>query len=379
MRSLPRSIAVVAVLLLAGCSAGGDASTSEPASDVGGVESQESAADEAAAPAEDRGVDAGTGTDVNLSNQEFVVSGSLSMTVEDPHAVAEQAALLVERVGGKVQERNEQVSAEAEATSVYLVVRIPSDQVTVTLADLEELGTVQDLSLVTTEVTAQARDLDARIRALEISIARLEDLLGRAGSITEIVNAEQVLTDRQVELESVQAQKTALAEQIAMSTIRLELWTEATAPEPEPEPGFWGGLVSGWNALVGTTRDVLHVVGVLLPWLAAGALLTAVIIYVGRWLGRRQAAKAPSAAPSGPTTSLPWDARRGAARPAYPSGYAGQGPMDARPVPQPPAAPAAPEPAPAPPAPTEPAPTEPAPTAPGAVARRTKRSPTPPG
>ena len=374
MRSLVRSIAVVAVLLLAGCSAGSDSSTMEPASDGGGVQSEESAGDEAAAPSEDRGVDTDTG--VSLSNLEFVVSGSLSMTVDDPHATAEQAALLVERVGGYVQERNEQVSAEAEMSSAYLVVRIPSDQVTVTLADLEELGTVQDLSLISTEVTDQVRDLAARIRALEISIARLEDLLERAGTITEIVNAEQVLTDRQVELESVQAQQAALADQVAMSTIRLELWTEATVPEPDPEPGFWGGLVSGWNALVDTTSNVLHVLGILLPWLVAGALLTAVVVFVSRWLGRRQAAKAPSAAPSGPTTSLPWDARRGPAGPAHPSGHDGPGPMDVRQAPQAPAA-TPPQPV-AQAAPAQMPAAEPPAETPDAAAGDTEGSPTPP-
>ena len=372
MRSLVRSIAVVAVLLLAGCSASGETSSMEPASDVGGVQNEESAGDEAAAPSEDRGVDTG----VSLSNLEFVVSGSLSMTVDDPHATAEQAALLVERVGGYVQERNEQVSAEAEMSSAYLVVRIPSDQVTVTLADLEELGTVQDLSLISTEVTDQVRDLAARIRALEISIARLEDLLERAGTITEIVNAEQVLTDRQVELESVQAQQAALADQVAMSTIRLELWTEATVPEPDPEPGFWGGLVSGWNALVDTTSNVLHVLGILLPWLVAGALLTAVVVFVSRWLGRRQAAKAPSAAPSGPTTSLPWDARRGPAGPAHPSGHDGPGPMDVRQAPQAPAA-TPPQPV-AQAAPAQMPAAEPPAETPDAAAGDTEGSPTPP-
>src|SRR5690606_31551349 len=120
------------------------------------------------------------------SDKQFVVSGSVSLTVEDVRRAARDAAMIVERVGGHVQERVEEGDGDGSG-SAFLVVRIPAQEVTGTLEQLEKLGSVKDTRLTSTEVTAQVRDLDARIRALKVSITRLEDLLGRAGSIADIV------------------------------------------------------------------------------------------------------------------------------------------------------------------------------------------------
>lgn len=309
-----RSLAVVSVLLLAGCSASemSDSGTdSAVEQDSSGGASDEAASEDGSAP---------LGAPAAEENRQFVTEGSVSYTVADPSAAAQEAAQLVEAVGGHVQERVEQGGSEDEPGNSYLVVRIPSTEVTGTLARLKELGTVEDTSLTSTEVTAQARDLDARIRALQISVSRLEDLLSRAGTIADVVEAEQVLTQRQSELESLQSQAAGLADQVQMATFRLNFYTEGTIPE-EPDSGFWAGLVTGWNALVATLSALLQAVGVILPWLVFAGLLTAGAMAIARWYRRRRPATAPASASfpsapmgSGPTTALPPDAR------SYPSG-----------------------------------------------------------
>lgn len=297
MRSLMRSLAVVAVLLVAGCSGGG-------AADSGAVEST-SQKDSNGAYSDMDGAAADESMD--LAEPSFVTSGSVSMVVDDPAETAAEAARLVEAAGGHVQERVEQGGADDDAASAYLVVRIPSDEVSGTLEELKQLGDVQDTSLVSTEVTDQVEDLEARIRALEISIGRLEELLTAAGSISEIVEAEQILTERQSELEVLLSQQASLADEVAMSTFRLDIWSEGAEPE-EPATGFWAGLTSGWAALVSTVNGLLQGLGALLPWLVVAGIIAWIVLVVRRALSRRRAATAPPSAPSspgGPTTSLP--------------------------------------------------------------------------
>jgi len=307
MRTLARAVAFATLLVLAGCSASGSSGDSgvvteemAPAADGGGVESDGTV-----------GV-VGADTAVADEDRQVVVTGSVSLQVVDPVASAQDVAELVEAVGGVVSERVEQTAREGIDGSAYLVVRIPADEVSATLEQLGRLGTVVDTSLMSTEVTAQARDLDARIRALEISVARLEDLLGRSGTIADVVEAEQVLTDRQSQLESLQSQRTDLADQVDMSTIRLDLWTEAAVPD-EPPTGFLAGLETGWKALVATLRGALALLGVLLPWLVFGALVTAVVVAIRRAVVRRRPTRAvvppddlhPSPPAPGPTPGAP--------------------------------------------------------------------------
>ena len=231
------------------------------------------------------------------SDRQVVVTGNVSVTTDDPIAAAAEVVRLVESTGGHIQERYETAAREGRSASASVVARIPADDVTSTLERLTDVGEVVDSSLSSTEVTAQARDLDARIRALEISITRLEDLLTRSGTVSDIVAAEQVLTDRQSQLEQLQSQRSALAEQVDLSTITINLYPDGSVPA-DPPSGFLSGLTSGWNALVTTGSALLTLVGVLLPWLVVAGLLTAVVVPVTRRLRRRSAAKAPRSVPT---------------------------------------------------------------------------------
>ena len=261
------------------------------------------AAEGGAAPAaaQDAG---GKGAVTADADRQVVVTGQVDLSVTDPLAAATQVAGLVESVGGHVQERQEQAARDGVDASAYLVARIPADQVSATLDELAGIGEVVDRSLSSTEVTAQARDLDARVRALQISIGRLEDLLQRSGSVSDVVAAEQVLTDRQSQLEQLQSERAALAEQVALSTIRIQLWADGSVPSEAPT-GFLSGLASGWHALLVTGGALLTLLGLLLPWLVVAGLLIAVAVPATRRLRRRSAATAPRSAPTTPGTGWP--------------------------------------------------------------------------
>ncbi len=294
------------VLALTGCTSSGDSSTAER---------MDAASGGAVAGSPEKAAD-GLGSEVTAdADRQVVVTGKVSLSVDDPIVAVAEVARLVESTGGRIQERYETAAHEGGSpASASVVARIPADQVTPTLDRLAAIGEVLDSALSSTEVTAQARDLDARIRALQISITRLEDLLTRSGTVADIVAAEQVLTDRQSQLEQLQSQRAALAEQVAMSTITIMIWPKDSVPE-EPPTGFVAGLRSGWNALVTTVGNVLTVLGVLVPWLAVAGLLLAVAVPVTRRLRRRDAATAPRPA-SPEAAAVPATAPAPAAAPA---------------------------------------------------------------
>ena len=357
------AVSLAGVLFLAGCSGGGadSASDNRGAADI----ANDSAAE---APAEAVAEDGAPGLSLATSDREVITSGSVTMTVEDPEAVAADLSRVVENLGGWVEDLTQQAATENTDASARMVVRIPSQDVTSTLERLASYGTVDDINLARTDVTMQVRDLEARIRALNLSIARMEDLLARATTTTDLVNAEQMLTDRQSELESLLSQQALLADQVSMSTLDIQMWTVESAPEPDPEPatGFWAGLVNGWNSFYDTGSSTLMVIGAMLPWLVFFALLALVVVVIRRPLKRRQAAKGLSAASPGPAGQGPTTALPPMGFPApygYPApvGQPWQGqPAPVRPAPPqpPPAQPVAPAAPPAPPAAPAPQTTE---------------------
>jgi hypothetical protein len=289
-RSLGTAIVALLLVLLAGCTGGGAESGG------GGSDSAGSAGDEGpvtAAPGDPGGAPAGP-EDVDPDRQ-VVTNASASVAVEDPAEGARRVSELVESVGGRVEERTEQAASAGDGTGAVadLVVRVPADALTGVLADLEELGDVANVSVTRSDVTTTAVDLDARISALQTSVARLQGLMDGAATTEALLAAEAALAERQEQLESLQSQRALLADQVALSTLHVHLEPFGVAPAGGPD-GFLDGLGTGWRALVSGLGAGMVVLGVVLPFLAVGALVTAGALASVRLVRRR------AAAPAGP-------------------------------------------------------------------------------
>ncbi len=286
-RSLGTAIAALAVTLLVGCTGGGAGSDSAgSATDAGPVTA--APGDPEVAPAEAD------------PDRQVVQTATASVAVEDPADGAQRVSELVESVGGRVEERTEQAASGedgVEGAVADLVVRVPAGELTGVLADLEDLGDVGSVSVSRSDVTTTAVDLDARISALQTSIARLQALIDGAATTEALLAAEAALSDRQQDLESLQSQRALLADQVELSTLTVHLAPFGVAPAGGPD-GFADGIGTGWRALLATLGAAVVVLGVALPWLALAALVTAAVLVPLR-LTRRRAAVA-SAAPTPP-------------------------------------------------------------------------------
>jgi hypothetical protein len=278
-------------LTLAGCTGSGGAG-GESASDAGGVE--EGSGTEARDAADLGGTE--QAAEEAAVDREIITTGHASVVAPDPAAAAQELARLVEKAGGRVERRAEAAPTEDAPGTASLTVRLPADRMTSTVDALRGIGDVRDVSLDSVDVTSQGRDLDARIAALTTSTARLRELMSTAGSTEDLLAVEQELSDRQADLDALTAERQLLSEQVAMSTLEVEITSEP-ATVAETRGGFLGGLSSGWNALVATVETVVLVIGVLLPWLALAGV--GLIVYR---LVRRRLRPAPPTAPGGPAS-----------------------------------------------------------------------------
>ncbi|MBI9115101.1 DUF4349 domain-containing protein [Sanguibacter suaedae] len=239
--------------------------------------------------------------------QQLVTTASVDVVVSDPVVAALEISRLVEQAGGRVDERYETAPGDGSEPSANLTVRVPSDRMTATLDALEDVGTVERTQIVSTDVSATATDLDARIDSLRVSVERLEELMGDASSTADLLEAESTLTTRQAELESLVSQRDRLADQVDLSTLEVSLTTSPTPAKIEDE-GFRDGLATGWDALVATVGVVVVVLGTLLPWLAVGAAVVLVVRWLVRVVRRR---RKPTASSPGSQGGRPGDGQGG--------------------------------------------------------------------
>ncbi len=151
---------------------------------------------------------------------------------------------------------------------------------------LSESGDVVSVSLQNEDVTSTVVDLDARIRALKISIDRLEKILSEADKSADVVAAENALTQRQSELEAMTSQRDAIGEDVDLARLDIELVQDEQIDDVDPD-GFFGGLTRGWNSLIATLNGVVEGTGTVLPW-AAVALLGYAAVAGGRRIARQR-------------------------------------------------------------------------------------------
>jgi Domain of unknown function (DUF4349) len=287
---------LISALTLTGCSASG--SSSAPGPQVAGGSGQS----EAVAPDTSDGSAVKTGGSAASVDRSIVVTGTLTVTAEKPLEAADKAVSIVEAAGGRVDGRTENAATDGDRGSATLVLRIPAAKLTPTLNALKKLGRADQVEVDATDVTTQTQDLGARIDALRASVTRLLQLEAKATDTTNLIAIETAISDRQGELESLEAQQRGLNDQISMSTITLSLRSDAAAPPVKPV-NFLTGLGAGWGAFVAFWAGALVVFGVLLPWLVFLAIATAATLIIVRIVGRRSARRA--AAGSAPTTPPP--------------------------------------------------------------------------
>jgi hypothetical protein len=303
MTRVPRSLLIGTALLisavaLTGCSASG--SSSAPGLSSGGGTGQS----EAIAPETSNGSAVKDGSKAADVDRSVVVTGNVTVTAEKPLDAADKAVSIVEAAGGRVDGRTENAATNGDQGSATLVLRIPAAKLTPTLDAIKKLGRADQVAVNSTDVTTQTQDLGARINALRASVTRLLQLEATATDTTNLIAIETAISDRQGQLESLEAQQRGLDDQISMSTITLDLRSDAAAPPIKPAD-FWSGLGAGWGAFTAFWAAALVAFGVLLPWLALIGVGVIVVLVILRTLRRRGAARAARAASDGSAATPP--------------------------------------------------------------------------
>lgn len=276
-RTAIASVALLAALGLAGCSAATTETFSMPAemqSDGGAAAYDESLDSSAGAPVADRAQ---------------IITGYMTVTVDVPGDAALEAIRIVEGAGGRIDGRREYAPANGDKGSADLTLRIPADGLDDTIDRLGALGEVIEISTTAADVDSQVKDVDARVKSLQASVDRLTALLATASDVDQLVAIESELTQRQGDLESMLAQQRSLGDAVSLATISLSLISEEDAPPPPAPVTFLTGLESGWNSFVAFISGAVVVVGVLIPWLVFFAVVGAIVYGVLRWRKRRRA------------------------------------------------------------------------------------------
>lgn len=320
LRTRLPALLLVAGLGLVGCSSGGadDAESAEPASgtNLDAAEEAPAARDEAAGrQAFDVDGLAESGSALSYRANQVSSNGPEAPPLREPAVIqvgtmtvqsddVAQARFDLDKVvdsyGGTIADEKTTATTEGEVRLSRVVLRIPSQDFDQAMLDLAELGKVTASTRKAQDVTAEVIDTEARIRAQEQSLQRVEVLFTRAQSIRDIVAIEAQLSRRQSDLDSLKGQLAYLKDQTTLSTITVYLEQAPDEPTPvekqekEDDTAFVAGLKSGWDALSELGAGLATVSGALLPF----AVLALVLGVPASVFGRRILARHPLRRPT---------------------------------------------------------------------------------
>jgi hypothetical protein len=266
----------------------------QPELDYGMVEGEMAAeapmADEAA-----RGVGGGpasTNVTVQQVQERLIIrNGTINVAVEDTKAAQLDIEGLVAQYAGEgafVVSRNESGGVPGGSPYINMTIRVPIDrfeEVMDHVADLAAEGTTPNRNETGQDVTEEYVDLQARLGSLEAARDRLLGIMEEAQTTEDLLMAEQQLTQREAEIESIQGRMQFLSQSAALSRIDISLEPYVLS---QPVDTRWRPAETFRRAidnLVNSLRDfadflIIFVVSVL-PWLLLfGAVIYGVVRFI---------------------------------------------------------------------------------------------------
>jgi hypothetical protein len=287
---------VLAAVALAGCSGGGNESSSTAGSAVAPEYSgpQDKGGPAADTPAGQGSAEekAGAPAQPDLTRA-IVKTGSLTVEHADVDKQRQAAISVVTSLRGQVASEDTGSDNDGRITRANLVLKVPTPSYETAIQRLSELGTRTAIHQESSDVTEQVVDVDSRIASQRASLERMRALLAKASTIAEIVSVESELTRREADLEALLAKQKALSGQTELATLSLVIVEPGKAPvEENDDKGFLAGLKGGWNAFTATFFALATAVGALLPFLIALALIA-----VPLWRYRHRIRRTPVTTP----------------------------------------------------------------------------------
>ena len=217
--------------------------------------------------------------------KKIIKDGRLSLRVSDLENSKVRVDTIVQHHGGYYA--NEKLINTDWETSYHLNIRIPSENFTRFISDIETGdGEILIKEINARDVTDQFIDLETRLENKRNYLKRYNDLLLKANSIKEILEIEEKIRALEEEIESATGQLKYLSDQVDYSTLDLTL-TKQKDFKYNPEKRakfserFKQSLSKGWFEFV---DFVLFIIKIWPFW-----IIIAVMVYF--WRKYRKARK----------------------------------------------------------------------------------------
>ena len=276
-------------LLLVGCSAGkrADVAANAPARSVYKKQSGRAAL---SAPTENAPGATLAEFETPSVPRLIVRNADLVLRVPDIDAAETEIARIARSQNGTV-EASQGADLAGPEPRLSLTLRVPESRFDPTLSQLETLGVRLGKTISSEDVTAQAVDLEARLKSLRVQEDAYRAILAAARRVTDVLEVQERLTGVRTEIERIVAARRDLGDQASRSRIVVNLVRAARTADAAPEPDW---PAQTWGSATTDLRSIARALASLGIWLVALLPIWLPIVLVARWIVRRKALEGTS-------------------------------------------------------------------------------------
>lgn len=182
-------------------------------------------------------------------NQKIIRTANLRYEVNNMEKALADIKDLLLTYQGDVE--NERQYSQSDRLTASLTVRVPAKDFETFIDELlkgESIRRLEERSISARDVTEQFIDVEARLKTKKQTMARYQELLQKAETVSDIINVEDKIRRLQEEIESQEGRLKYLSDQVDMSEVRINIY-EITKTTYVPDKS---------NGLLPTVLKALH-------------------------------------------------------------------------------------------------------------------------
>lgn len=207
--------------------------------------------------------------------RKIIKTGYINLEVDDYKETTGQINTLVEEMQGYIVNEHTYVyDQELSLLAGNVTLRIPEERFNEALNRMEQLGTVLNRSVNSQDVTEEYVDVQSRLKAMRLKEERLLALLGKSGTLGDVLAVENELAKTRADIEALEGRIKYLDNRTELSTINLEIRETLTPVKKIKTTGLQGvmhrfqeSFIKSINTIIIGFGNFIVALGAFIPYI----------------------------------------------------------------------------------------------------------------
>ncbi|MGA2461351.1 MAG: DUF4349 domain-containing protein [Candidatus Bathyarchaeia archaeon] len=175
------------------------------------------------------------------------LQAQLTVQVEDSKSTSTIIITLASSLGGYVAESY----FDEGSSSSNLVLRVPQENFTLALKQLDALGKVKSQSISSNDVTEQYVNLQAQLGAYKAEELTLLRILNASNTVTDALATENAIRDVQAQIDQIEGTLLVMDRLVDFATLNVQLIQPAASPTFDFNNAIQSAILSFYTVVTG--------------------------------------------------------------------------------------------------------------------------------